>query len=430
MILTRDPSVEASGRAELLRQRIDQMHRIYTLTIVVIGKAGARGEFELLGWPCAFSIIANAWRLRSKPVQTWLYFSRRIRSRIVELVQASGARTIYVDMVRLAPLVVELRQQACLIVDYDDLLSIRYARAAPSGHEYEVLGYMAKSLPLIAALAKTFARLLLRSESRRLKGFELALLNCVDLALFSSPREADIMAMRARTSGSRHLPAIAGIPPVVRSRGAVNTIPGQRLYLLGNFNYAENIIALRALAKAVQELDAAGEMRPDIMIELIGDYPKGLSDEVNPAHFSFLGRLPNLSTIAGKGIFLAPVQTGSGVSMKVLEGMALGCPVVTTPRGCDGLSATANRHLLVCPDAAKVLRVALKLRQRPGLRSILARRAYAYLERFHSEAITDRFCTLVRDAEHRAAIRIGGWKARSPRSPPTAGGGDPHDSCG
>ena len=130
----------------------------------------------------------------------------------------------------------------------------------------------------------------------------------------------------------------------------------------------------------------------------MGDHAPLLPGEFNPMFVRFLGRAPDLAALAGAGVFLAPVLSGSGVKLKVLDGMSLGCPVVTTPKGCEGLSVRANRDVLVAEDGIGVMRTAIALRDRADLKAMLARRGRAYLERAHSSAIDDALRAAIAEA--------------------------------
>jgi glycosyltransferase involved in cell wall biosynthesis len=46
-------------------------------------------------------------------------------------------------------------------------------------------------------------------------------------------------------------------------------------------------------------------------------------------------------------ILAVPLVAGGGTRLKILEAFAAGLPVVSTPVGCEGIDALANRHLVV-----------------------------------------------------------------------------------
>jgi hypothetical protein len=142
-----------------------------------------------------------------------------------------------------------------------------------------------------------------------------------------------------------------------------------------------------------------------VVIEAVGDHAPDLPSRFPAAPIRFLGRMDDLAPLAGAGIFLAPVTSGSGVKLKVLDGMALSCPVAATPKALEGLSARANRDLIVARDPKTMLAAALKLRFRPHLKAALARRARAYLERAHAPTLGIAVCDAIEAAITRAKAR-------------------------
>lgn len=392
MLLSRHPHAESSGRASMIRQRIAQAKLKFEPRIIVFGApAGDDRDAGLAFLPLAspVSIGLNALRHAGLPLQTWLYHSAAARREVARLAAESGAAAVYIDMLRLAPLAADVRGPA-LIVDYDDLLSERYAQAV--GKDYEVMGFLARRVGPLAGFARALARPLLRAESARCARYERDMLGRADLVLFTSPREADLMRGRGAE--------VMAAPPLIAARRDTPA-PGERLIFLGNMRYAENVVMLRALADAVRALDAAGAMPNDAVIEAVGEHAPDLPAAFDARRFRFLGRVDDLATLAGAGVFLAPVTGGSGVKLKVLDGMALGCPVVGTEKAREGLAARANRDLLVAADPEDVLRAALALRFRPALKQMLTRRGRAYLERAHAPAIGET----VADAMLAAAVR-------------------------
>ena len=49
-------------------------------------------------------------------------------------------------------------------------------------------------------------------------------------------------------------------------------------------------------------------------------------------------------------VMVVPLLTGSGIRIKILEGMALGRPVVTTQVGIEGIPAENNQHVITTDD--------------------------------------------------------------------------------
>jgi polysaccharide biosynthesis protein PslH len=58
---------------------------------------------------------------------------------------------------------------------------------------------------------------------------------------------------------------------------------------------------------------------------------------------------------------VVPMRAGTGLQNKVLEAMAVGTPVVTTPSVAAGLDVRAGEHLLVGADAPALAAATLSL---------------------------------------------------------------------
>ncbi|HET9231356.1 MAG TPA: glycosyltransferase [Vitreimonas sp.] len=385
MLLSRHPYAEKSGRGFMLRQRIEQAQRRFETRIVVVGHAAddeSDAGLVFLPMPGPFGVLRNAAALSKAPMQTWLYHSAAGRARVADLARDAGA--VYVDMLRLAPLARDAPAHVARVIDYDDRLSARYKLAASD--DYDVMGFLSHRMGPMAHAARFLSRPLLRMESARCDVYERETAEIADLVLLTSPHEAQALAARNAMAA----------PPMITPLTAPP--PGRRIIFLGNLRYAENVTTLRALAGAVRTMRVQGDWPDDALIEVVGDYPEGLPSQYDLRSFSFVGRIADLQALAGAGVFLAPVVSGSGVKIKVLDGMALGCPVVATPKAVEGLDARANRDLLIAATPAAVLRAALRLRDKDRLKRMLAARARAYLERAHSAAIGERFCDAIEAA--------------------------------
>ncbi|MGI6457140.1 MAG: glycosyltransferase [bacterium] len=66
------------------------------------------------------------------------------------------------------------------------------------------------------------------------------------------------------------------------------------------------------------------------------------------------GRVPSVGEYLQNGlIYIVPLLIGGGIRLKILEAMASGRTIVSTPVGCEGLEGKHNEHLLIAdmPDA-------------------------------------------------------------------------------
>ena len=69
----------------------------------------------------------------------------------------------------------------------------------------------------------------------------------------------------------------------------------------------------------------------------------------------FVGRVPDIVPYVRRAdICLAPIFTGSGTRLKILEYMAAGKPVVATPKGAEGLTGEVGVHFELAEPTAFV----------------------------------------------------------------------------
>ena len=69
---------------------------------------------------------------------------------------------------------------------------------------------------------------------------------------------------------------------------------------------------------------------------------------------------------------MIPIRIGGGTRLKVFEAMAMGCPVVSTAIGVEGLPLKADRHYLLADRAEEFASAVLRLLDDSAERSRLA----------------------------------------------------------
>ncbi|MCD4710533.1 MAG: glycosyltransferase family 4 protein [Bacteroidales bacterium] len=90
---------------------------------------------------------------------------------------------------------------------------------------------------------------------------------------------------------------------------------------------------------------------PELRFHVAGrNAPAQFEKKLNHPNISYHGEVEDAVTfIQSCRVMVAPLLTGSGIRIKILEGMALGRPVVTTSTGIEGIQ-TINHHNVVVED--------------------------------------------------------------------------------
>jgi glycosyltransferase involved in cell wall biosynthesis len=158
---------------------------------------------------------------------------------------------------------------------------------------------------------------------------------------------------------------------------------GKDLLFVGAFGYPPNADAVRFFTTEVLPLIQARE--PSARLVVVGkqagpDIKALAADGRIELHENVPDVVPYYRRAA---LALAPLRAGGGTRLKILEAMALGRAVVSTPVGCEGLAVEHGRELLIAEGATEFAEAVLRLLAAPALGCELATRARAVVEQTH-----------------------------------------------
>jgi glycosyltransferase involved in cell wall biosynthesis len=128
-----------------------------------------------------------------------------------------------------------------------------------------------------------------------------------------------------------------------------------RIVMSGNFEYHPNIDAVAFLSKEIWPL--VRRAFPDLRLRLVGRGDAAIrhilpSGPVEETGIEITGAVDDaLSEIAQAQVVVAPVRTGSGTRIKILEAWAAARPVVATPLAAEGLDADPGVNIVLASGA-------------------------------------------------------------------------------
>ncbi|MGH1329344.1 MAG: glycosyltransferase family 4 protein [Paracoccaceae bacterium] len=154
---------------------------------------------------------------------------------------------------------------------------------------------------------------------------------------------------------------------------------------LGHLGYAPNKLALRRLTKA-------------IMPPLLRRFPKAelivAGRNPNSRLRRFLARFAYVELIADPAALapiyqradmtVLPLHEGGGSRIKVLEALALGCPIIATAKAVEGLELIPGTHFLLAETAPQFTANAARLIQDPALNADLIAAGRSFVQAHHS----------------------------------------------
>jgi len=144
------------------------------------------------------------------------------------------------------------------------------------------------------------------------------------------------------------------------------------LIFTGSFRYHTNYEAMKWFVGEVFPLIL--QKIPSAQLIITGDHA-GLPLPSNH-HVILAGYVDDVkSLIASSTIALAPLWSGGGTRLKILEAMAIGTQVIATSKGAEGLEAVAGAHLFVEDEPARFAGEAVRLLRDSDLRTRVSQSA-------------------------------------------------------
>ena len=88
------------------------------------------------------------------------------------------------------------------------------------------------------------------------------------------------------------------------------------------------------------------------------------------------------------GIMIVPLQSGSGIRVKIIEGLSLGKVIISTTLGLEGIPAEHGKHIFVADTADEFVKVLQKLFEEPELAGAISKNARIFAHHhFHPDSL-------------------------------------------
>lgn len=157
---------------------------------------------------------------------------------------------------------------------------------------------------------------------------------------------------------------------------------------VGRMDYEPNILGARFMAAKISEVLPAGGTAK---LRIVGaaPVPEVVALESELVHVT--GRVPDLQPFFDSAaLVVAPMLAGSGIQNKILQAMAHGCCVLTTPIGAEGLDVASGAFAVAEPETFHA--AAAELLADADRRAAYGRRAREYVaEHFSRRIIAGQF---------------------------------------
>ena len=147
-----------------------------------------------------------------------------------------------------------------------------------------------------------------------------------------------------------------------------------------------------------QVLPLVREVNPGVELTITGNHGgKKLPCDQNVNLIGYINDIRPL--IASSWISIAPIFSGGGTRLKILEAFGLQTPVIATSKGAEGLEVQHEEHLLIADSAESFAKETIRLLNNADLRQELVSKAYKLVqEKYDWSVILPKFLAMVEKA--------------------------------
>lgn len=183
-------------------------------------------------------------------------------------------------------------------------------------------------------------------------------------------------------------PPVAVIPNCIdvasyESRPAdMEDVPHFDLVFSGKMDYRPNVDAVLWFADEIWPAIVA--RRPATTWAIVGQKPHARLERLRElSGVTLTGRVPDVQPyLWGTAVYVMPFRVGSGTRLKLIEALASGLAVVSTPVGAAGFAVVDGRELVLVETAPAMATAVLRLLENPEERTRLGRDARTFAAQY------------------------------------------------
>lgn len=194
-------------------------------------------------------------------------------------------------------------------------------------------------------LKKAYLNLL----ARRLKKYELNSLNGIDAIAAITANDENCFRKAGFSKAIETFPFGIDIPK--NSEAMEQQEDYLSVFHIGAMDWQPNIEGLKWFLSQVW--DKVHAKHPELKLYLAGrNMPVIEWEQLNKPNVILIGEVEDAQKfMRSKGIMIAPLLSGGGMRVKIIEGLSLGKTIITTKIGAQGINCENNKHCILAADA-------------------------------------------------------------------------------
>lgn len=221
-----------------------------------------------------------------------------------------------------------------------------------------------------ASTKNPFLKAFYYDQYRLMKQFELEAMKSVDAVTAITEFDKNIYLKELPNLNCYVSPAGAEMPDSLGLQKEEN-----KMLAISNWRWKPNIDGLKWFLDEVWP--SLIQKQPELEFDIIGDgLTPNFKNKYAHKNIHFLGFVDDLEPHRQTAtVFVAPLFSGSGMKLKIVEGMASGLPIVTTKIGAEGIEIEDGTHYREANTKAEFEAAILDLLDHPQKRDDLSSEA-------------------------------------------------------
>jgi glycosyltransferase involved in cell wall biosynthesis len=252
------------------------------------------------------------------------FYSKEFERKIIEILSGNTFDVVHIETLYFAQYIDIIRKHS-------------NAKIVLREHNVEYLIWERRA----AAEENPFKKRYLSLLAQRLKNYELSVLNNFDgITTVTEIDKQHLVDMDCKIK-IEHIPVAYDLPETMEIK---EIFPS--LVYLGAMDWSPNLEGMIWFLDNVWE--QLHEQYPELKFYIAGRKIDDYKQELQRAGIILCGEVESASEfICSKGLLVVPIQFGSGIRVKIIEGMSLGKAIVTSTIGAEGIGYQDGKDILI-----------------------------------------------------------------------------------
>jgi sugar transferase (PEP-CTERM/EpsH1 system associated) len=301
------------------------------------------------------------------PLRVAYYRSSAFVQRIEEVLTQQRIEVIHAELIKVVPALKAVRARTGIPVLYDSVDCISWFLQ----QELETTRN-----PLKKALVYSELQKMRRYEGRALADF--------DQMIITATHDRDLLG--ALTGQAQSIQVVNNCVDTDYFTLWTGPRVANSLVFCAKLDYFPNAQAILHFCE--NTLPLIWKQRPHVCLTIVGNNPPpSVCALATDQRITVTGYVPDIRPYLGTAsVALAPLLIAAGTQFKILEALAMGTPMVTTPRCCRALQTQHGVHLLAAEGSQAFADAVLQLLDDPRLAQQLGRAGRRFVTEHYSWA--------------------------------------------